>query len=171
MAIQCNHSQYLNLNNNFALPQLIAQHNCTDHEPTNTPSAAPTALQVISDLTFNPMCAHNPMTTHCNKSQYLTSLNQICIHNPSTSQVRKSNLSNSLAFPYPPDPGEHVMKRSSISAGNQDFPVKWLCNQKSTFPPPPFTLSVISSLPCFTIVITTFAPAKSYYPLETMGRI
>ena len=26
-----------------------------------------------------------------------------------------------MAFPYPPDPGEHVLKRSSISTGKQDF--------------------------------------------------
>ena len=32
------------------------------------------------------------------------------LHNPSASQVSQTNLSNSLAFPYPPDPGEHVLK-------------------------------------------------------------
>ena len=36
-----------------------------------------------------------------------------CTHNPSTSQVRKSNHSNPVAFPYPPDPGEHVLEKSA----------------------------------------------------------
>ena len=125
MAIQCSQSQYPNLNHNFALSQFIAQHNFEDQEPTNTPSTVPTTLQVPSDHTFNPMFAHNLMTTQCNKSHYHTSLSKICTHNPSTSQVSQTNLSNSLAFPYPPDPGEHVLKRSSISTGEQDFPVKW----------------------------------------------
>ena len=37
----------------------------------------------------------------------------------------KTNLSNSLASPYSPDPGEHVLKRSATEVGKQDFPVKW----------------------------------------------
>ena len=35
------------------------------------------------------------------------------------------SLSNSLASPYPPDPGEHVLKRSATATGEQDFPVEW----------------------------------------------
>ena len=69
------------------------------------------------------MCAHNLMTTQCNNSQYLTFLNKIFTHNPSTSQVSQTNLSNSLVFPYPPNPWEHVTIRSSISSGNKDFPL------------------------------------------------
>ena len=34
-----------NLSSTFALPQFMAQHNCEDHEPTNDPSAVPTASQ------------------------------------------------------------------------------------------------------------------------------
>ena len=34
-------------------------------------------------------------------------------------------LSNSLAFPYPPNPGEHVLKRFATATGKQDFTVKW----------------------------------------------
>ena len=30
----------------------------------------------------------------------------------SASQVKKSNHSNPVAFPYPPDPGQHVLERS-----------------------------------------------------------
>ena len=53
------------------------------------------------------------MGTQCNQSQYPTLMKQNCTHNPSTSQVRKSNHSNPVAFPYPPDPGEHVLERSA----------------------------------------------------------
>ena len=43
-----------------------------------------------------------------------------CAHNPSTNQVSQANLSNSLTSQYPPDPGEHVLKKSAtenIGAG------------------------------------------------------
>ena len=42
-------------------------------------------------------------------------------------QVRttKSATPTLLASPYPPDPGEHVLKRSATATGKQDFPVKW----------------------------------------------
>ena len=59
MAIQCN--QYPNPSHNSALPQLLAHTNCEDLDPTETPSAVPTALQAPSDDTYNPRCAHNPM--------------------------------------------------------------------------------------------------------------
>ena len=111
MAIQCN--QYPNLSHNSALPQFLAQQNCEDLVPTDTPSAIPTALQSPSDDTYNPKCAHNPMETQCNQSQYPTLMKQSCTHNPSTSQVKKSNHSNPMAFPYPPDSGEHVLERSA----------------------------------------------------------
>ena len=63
MAIQCN--QYPNLSHNLALPQFLAQHNCEDLDPTDTPSAVPTTLQAPRDDTYNPKCAHNPMETQC----------------------------------------------------------------------------------------------------------
>ena len=111
MAIQCN--QYPNLNHNLALPQFLAHHNYEDLDPTDSPSAVPTALQAHSDDTYNSKCAHNPIETQCNQSQYPTLMKQNCTHNPSTSQVKKSNHSNPMAFPYPPDPGEHVLERSA----------------------------------------------------------
>ena len=46
MAIQCN--QYPYLNHNQALAQFLAHHNCEGLDPTDTPSAVPTALQVCS---------------------------------------------------------------------------------------------------------------------------
>ena len=114
-----------NLSHNFALPQFMAQHKCEDLEPTATPTIVPTFITASSGHTFDPICAHNPITTQCNQSQYLTSLNHICAHNPSASHVSQANLSNSLASPCPPDPGKHVLKKSATDLGEQDFPVKW----------------------------------------------
>ena len=48
----------------------MAEHNCEDLEPTDSPSTVPTAFQATSDQTFNPRCAHIPMATQCNQSQY-----------------------------------------------------------------------------------------------------
>ena len=110
-AIQCN--QYPNLSHNLALPQFLAHHNYEDMDLTDTPSAVPTALQAHIDDTYNPKCANNPMETQCNQSQSPTLMKQNCTHNPSTSQVRKSNHPNPVTFPYPPDPGEHVLERSA----------------------------------------------------------
>ena len=111
MTIQCN--QYPNPSHNFVLPQFLAQHNYENLDPTYTPSAVPTALQAPSDDTYNPKCAHNPMETQCNKSQYPTLMKHNCTHNPSVSQVSQNNCSNPVAFPYSPDHGEHVLERSA----------------------------------------------------------
>ena len=43
------------------LPQFMAQHNCEDQDPTEDPSAVPTASQSSCDHTLKPKCAHNPM--------------------------------------------------------------------------------------------------------------
>ena len=194
----------------------MAQHNYEDLNLTDNPSTVPTTIQASSDHNSNPKCAHDPMATQCDQSQYLTLMKQIHAHNPSASQVSQTNPSNSLASQYPPAPGEHVLKRSATEVGEQDFPVKWfkfihpspkprmtetpvhklvhvayspitsmnyqwtinlhdgcpisnLCNQKSIFHPL-FVPSVPTSQPCFTLVMITFAPTKSYYPLKTMGR-
>ena len=111
VAIQCN--QYPNLNHNLALPQFLVHHKYEDLDPTDTPNAVPTAVQAHSDDTYNPKCAHNPMETQCNQSQYPTLMKHNCTHNPSVSQVSQNNHSNPVAFPYPPDPGEHVLERSA----------------------------------------------------------
>ena len=79
-----------------ALPQFLTQHNCDDLDPTVTPSAVPTALQTPSDDTSSPFL-----------------MKPTCAHNLSTSQVSKSYHANPVAFPYPPDPGEHVLETSS----------------------------------------------------------
>ena len=65
------------------------------------------------------------MATQCNQSKCPTLLKQICAHSPSTSQLSQANFSNSLTSQYPPDPGEHVLKKSDTEIGEQDFPVKW----------------------------------------------
>ena len=79
-----------------ALPQFLTQHNCDDLDPTDTPSAVPTALQTPSDDTSSPFL-----------------MKPTCAHNLSTSQVSKSYHANPVAFPNPPDPGEHVLETSS----------------------------------------------------------
>ena len=53
------------------------------------------------------------METQCNHSQYPILMKKICTHNPSTSQVSKSYHYNPVTFPYPQDPGEHVLETSS----------------------------------------------------------
>ena len=97
----------------FARVNQSKHHNCDDLDPTDTPSAVPTALQAPSDDTYNPKCTHSLMETQCNHSQYPILMKQNCTHNPSTSQVSKSYNPNPVTFPYPPDPGEHVLETSS----------------------------------------------------------
>ena len=113
------------LSHNFALPQFMAQHKCEDLKPIDTPSTFSTFIQASSDHTSNPICAHNSMPTQCNQSPYPTLLKQNCAYNPSTNQVSQANLSNSLTSQYPPDPGEHVLKKSATEIGEQDTPLKW----------------------------------------------
>ena len=97
----------------FARVNHSKHHPCDDLDPTYTPSAVPTALQVPSDDTSNPKCTHSLMETKCNHSQYPILVKKICTYDPSTSQVSKSYHANPVAFPYPPDPGEHVLETSS----------------------------------------------------------
>ena len=59
-----------NLSSTFALPQFMAQHNCEDQEPTDDPSAVPTASQASCAHTIQPKCSHNPMVIQCNQSQH-----------------------------------------------------------------------------------------------------
>ena len=96
-----------------ALPQFLTHHNCDDLDPTDTPSAVPTTLQAPSDDTSNPKRTHSLMETQCNPSQYPILMKQNCTHNPSTNQVSKSYNPHPVTFPYPPDPGEHVLETSS----------------------------------------------------------
>ena len=111
----------------------MEQHNCEYQDPTNDPSAVPTASQASCDHTLKPKCAHNPMVTQCNQSQYLTLMKKHCVHSPSASQASQTNLSNSLVSQYPPDLLEHVLERSATSIGEQDTPVQWL---KFIYPSP-----------------------------------
>ena len=82
----------------------MAQHNCEDLKPIDTPSTCSTFTQASSDHTSNQIFAHHPMASQCNQSQNLTLLKQICAHNPAASQVSQANLSKSLTSQYPPDP-------------------------------------------------------------------
>ena len=123
-------------------------HNCDDLDPTDTPSEVPTALQAPSDDTYNPKCTHSLMETQCNHSQYPILMKQNCTHNPSTSQISKSYHPNPVTFPYPPDPGEHVLKTSSAPTtlierdkldlsslippkGEMESSFSWTCHFKS----------------------------------------
>ena len=74
----------------FARVNQSNHHNCDDLDPTDTPSAVPTALQAPSDDTYNHKCTHSLMETQCNHSQYPILMKQNCTHNPSTNQVSKS---------------------------------------------------------------------------------
>ena len=96
-----------------ALPQFLTHHISDDLDPTDTPSAVPTALQAPSDDTSNPKRTHSLMETQYNHSQYPILMKTNCTHNPSTSQVSKSYHANPVPFPYPSDPGEHVLELSS----------------------------------------------------------
>ena len=49
---------------------MLAEHNCEDLKPTDAPSTVRTTFQASSDHTSNPKCAHNPLATQCNQSQY-----------------------------------------------------------------------------------------------------
>ena len=97
----------------FARVNQSKHHSCDDLDPTDTPSSVPTALQAPSDDTYNPKCTHSLMETQCNHSQYPILMKKNCTHNLSTSQASKSYHANPVAFPYPPDPGEHVLVPSS----------------------------------------------------------
>ena len=74
----------------------MAQHNREYQDPTDDPSAVPTASQASCNHTFKPKCAHNPMVTQCNQSQYLTLMKKNCVHSPSASHASQINLPNSL---------------------------------------------------------------------------
>ena len=97
----------------FARVNHSKHHPCDDLDPTDTPSAVPTALQAPSDDTSNPKCTHSLMETQCNHSQYPILMKKNCTHNLSTSQVSKSYHANPVPFPYPPDHGEHVLETSN----------------------------------------------------------
>ena len=60
-----------NLSNIFALPQFMAQHTCEDQDPTDNPSALPTASQASCDHTLKPKCAHNPIDIPVQWSKFI----------------------------------------------------------------------------------------------------
>ena len=118
---------------------------------------APDISFILSDHFSNQICVHNPMATQCNQSQYLTLLKQICGHNPSPSRVSQANPFNSLTSQYPPDHGEHGLKKSATEIGKQDFPVKWF---KFIYP---------SSNPMMTETSTLSPVHVAYSPIAFMN--
>ena len=132
----------------FARVNQSKHHNCDDLDPTDTPSTVPTALQAPSDDTYNPKCTHSLMETQCNHSQYPILMKKNCTHNPSTRQVSRSYHPNPATFPYPPDPGQHVLETSSAPTtlvernkldlsslippkGEMESSFSWICPFKS----------------------------------------
>ena len=132
----------------FARVNQSKHHNCDVLDTIDTPSAVPTALQAPSDDTYNHKCTHSLMETQCNHSQYPILMKKNCIHNLSTNQVSKSSHPNPVTFPYPPDPGEHVLETSSAPTtlverdkldlsslippkGEMESPFSWTCPFKS----------------------------------------
>ena len=74
----------------------------------------PNICETLSENTHKQMIIeHNKKVKLNNHSQYPILMKKDCTHNPSTSQVSKSYHANPVAFPYPPDPGEHVLETSS----------------------------------------------------------
>ena len=88
------------------------------------------------------------METQCNHSQYPILMKKNCTHNHSTNQVSKSSHPNPVTFPYPPDPGEHVLETSSAPTtlverdkldlsslippkGEMESSISWTCPFKS----------------------------------------
>ena len=76
-------------------PQQVHQHSqdepCDDLDPTDTPSAVPTALQAPSDDTSNPKHTHSLMETQCNHSQYPILMKKICTHDLQTRLAKATN--------------------------------------------------------------------------------
>ena len=105
------HNKKVKLNN----PTPYPSGSKTKPNPTlGKPTPAPQQVhQPPSDDTYNPKCTHSLMGTQCNHPQYPILMKQNCTHHPSTSQVSKSYHANPVTFPYPPDPGEHVLETSS----------------------------------------------------------
>ena len=115
----------------FARVNQSKHHHCDDLDPTDTPSAVPTALQASSDDTYYPIL-----------------MKANCTHNPSTNQVSKSYKPHPVPFPYPPDPGEHVLETSNAQTtlverdkldlssllppkGEMESSFSWKCHFKS----------------------------------------
>ena len=80
----------------------MAQHNCEDLNPTDTPSTVPTFTKPSSDHALNPIRAHNPFPI----------------------QVSHNKSSNSMVFPCP-NSGEHLLKKSTEDIREENYPVNW----------------------------------------------
>ena len=146
-------------------------------------------------IPLNNICAHIPSASQNNLVNLSNSLASPCPPEPGELVLKRSAIATGEQdFPVKwfklirrsPEPRMietpvqkpvHVAYSPIASMNDQwtinlheDTPFSKVCNQKSTFHPL-FTLSVITSIPCFILVMITFASAKSYCPLETMGRI
>ena len=103
-------------------PQQAHQHSqdeLTGESKHKTPSESLTALNNFKKGTKRDASALPQFLTHHNCDDLDSSDTPSavptanCPHNPSTNQVSKSYHPNPVTFPYPPDPGEHVLEPSS----------------------------------------------------------
>ena len=89
-----------NLSLDVALPCFMAQHNCEDLIPADTPSTVPAFAKAYSGHALNPICAHSP----------------------SSSQVSHDKSSNSMV-PQCPNSAEHLLNESAGDTSKEDYPV------------------------------------------------
>ena len=79
----------------------MAQHNCEYQDPTDDPIAVPTTSQASWDHALKPKCAHNPMVTQCNQSQYLTLMKKNGVHSPYEIQASQTKPLQHYGVPIP----------------------------------------------------------------------
>ena len=103
-----------NLSNTFALTKFMAQHNCGDQDPTDDPSAEPTASQASCDHTIKPKCAHSPMDSPVQWSKF--------IHTSPKPRMTKTPFQIAVHVAYSP-----------IASMNY----KWIINLHDGYPPFP----------------------------------
>ena len=65
----------------------MAQHNCEDLKPTDTPSTAPTFIKASSGHALHPICAHNPFSSQASQdkpsnSMVVQTLGSTCQRSP-----------------------------------------------------------------------------------------
>ena len=111
-----------NLSYTFALPQFMAQHNCEDQDPTDGPSAVPTASQASCDHTIKPKCDHNPMDFPVQWSKF--------IHTSPKPRMTKTPFQITVHVAYSPIASTHVdsCSRKLTAEGNTQSTL-WLTGE------------------------------------------
>ena len=86
----------------FAIPHFMAQHNCEDLSPTDTPSTVPTFTKASSGYELNPTCAHNLFSSQVIQDKSYNSMVSLCVN-----------------F------WEHLLKKSGGDTSEDNYPVNW----------------------------------------------